>query len=119
MINEVDLLKKYNQKGVLYGDELIILKEFCEEFIASCEHADLAIIGIEGFYLFSDGNIMPNLDEITDFSEINSENWYTYLQQCISASRKFVNYMLRNGKSDGYCFSLMNNYEFEKFHTSV
>lgn len=113
---EVDLLKKFNQKGVRYGVELIILKQFCEEFIASCEQADLAIIGIEGFYLNADGNIMPNLGEITDFSEINSENWYTYLQQCINASRKFVSYMLGNGKSDGYCFSLMSENEFRNIH---
>lgn len=108
---ETDLINKYIDKGVRYGKELIISKKYCNEFISSSKLADLAIVGIEGFYFHEDGDVEPVLDEIADFSAISADSWYEYLEKCISAARNFIELMHSSGKSNGYCFTLLNSEE--------
>lgn len=111
MNTETNLIKKYLDKGVLYGNELIIRKVFCDEFISSSKSLGLAVVGIEGFNQLKDGNMQPNMDEIADFSEIEANDWDEYLSFCTSAARNFIKHMLSKGESYGYCFTLVNHYE--------
>ena len=108
-MNEKDkLIYEYIDKGVRYGGELIVSKQFCDEFISSCELVNLAIIGIEGFLFYEDETVEPVLDEIADFSDISSDNWQEYLEKSLSAARKFLGAMQNIGRSDGYSFTLVN-----------
>lgn len=106
MKTEVELVKDFATKGVSYGQELIVLKEFCGEFVESSRQARLVIVGIEGFHLLSNGAVKPNLDEIADFSDLDTEDWDQYVEKTARASRDFIGRMLDVGRSDGYCFSL-------------
>ena len=109
MTDEAKLLKCFESKGVIYGDELIVLKKFCTEFMQASKLAGFAVIGIEGFYLFKDGSVKPNIEEVADFSDIESVFFNEYIEKCYEASDNFIKYMLLNGKSDGYCFVLTDS----------
>ncbi|MBL4906774.1 MAG: hypothetical protein JKX94_04920 [Sneathiella sp.] len=106
--DETELLRSFKMKGVGNGQELIIYKQFCLNFIKACKQAELAIIGIDGFYILNDGSIRPNLDEIADFSDVEAKKFVDFTETCNSAAVKFIRHMLATGKSDGYCFTLTN-----------
>src|SRR3989344_2310072 len=103
------LLKAFEAKGVGYGQELIIFKPFCNEFIQASRLAGLAIIGIDGFYLLQDGSVKPNIDEIADFSDVEASSLDEYINKCTKATINFINKMSIIGKSDGYCFTLTHS----------
>jgi len=106
MRDEADLLSEFNEKGVRYGNELIVFKNFCSEFINACRLARLGVVGVEGFYLLEDGRVRPNLEEVADFSDIEDDNLDRYVEACANAARVFIEHMLVTGKSNGYCFTL-------------
>jgi hypothetical protein len=106
---EAQLLKAFEFKGVVYGQELIVFKKFCNDFIQTSRRAGLAVIGIEGFHILQDGSIKPNMDEIADFSDIEAGIWDEYIEKCTEASVHFIKQMLLSGKSDGYCFTLTDS----------
>lgn len=109
MTSEAELLRAFNDKGVRYGNELIVLKEFCSEFINASRLARLGVVGVEGFYLPKNGNVRPNLDEVADFSDIENDNFDGYVEACANAASHFIRHMLMSGKSDGYCFTLTDS----------
>jgi hypothetical protein len=109
MTDEADLLREFNDKGVLYGNELIVFKEFCSDFINACRLARLGVVGVEGCYLLEDGGVKPNLDEVADFSDIEDDNFDGYIEACANAASNFIRHMLITGKSDGYCFTLTDS----------
>ena len=109
MTNETELLRTFNDKGVRYGNELIVLKKFCSDFINACRLARLGVIGIEGYYLLEDGSVKPNLDEIADFSDIEDGNVDVYIEACANSASRFIRNMLTSGKSNGYCFTLTDS----------
>jgi len=106
MTDEAELLKAFEDKGVSYGNELIIYRESCNDFIQASKLAGLAVIGIEGFHLLQNGSVKPNVDEIADFSDIEDSNLDRCIERCSEAAINFIHHMLENGKSDGYCFTL-------------
>ncbi len=100
----------FKDKGVFCDDELIVNKAHSSTFLNASKYAGFAVIGIEGFYLLNDGSIKPNLDEIADFSDIEEENDFCeYIEACYECANRFLINMNSNGKSDGYCFILMNS----------
>jgi fructose-1-phosphate kinase PfkB-like protein len=106
---ETQLLKAFEFKGVACGQELIVFKEFCNDFIKTSKRSGLAVIGIEGFHLLQNGSIKPNMDEIADFSDVEADVWEDYIEKCTTASENFIRQMLVSGKSDGYCFTLTDS----------
>jgi len=109
MTEEAKLLKLFESKGVFFGNELIVFKEFCRDFIYASKVSGFAVIGIEGFQLFEDGSIKPILNEISDFSDIVHGNVDDYMEACSRAANDFFGQMALNGKSDGYSFVLTDS----------
>ena len=110
MADEAELLKAFEDKGVVCGSELIVLKDFCNDFMQASKLAGFAVIGIEGFHLLIDGSVQPDIDEIADFSDIEGgKNLDGYIEMCFEAAKNFIGHMLVSGKSDGYCFTLTDS----------
>ena len=112
MTEEEKLLKKFESKGVYCGDELIVFKEFCRDYIYACKVSGFAVIGIEGFQLYEDGRVQPILDEISDFSDIEYSSFSDHIEECSRAANDFIGHMMLSGKSDGYSFVLTGNPQF-------
>ena len=106
LTDEAKLLKLFESKGVFFGNELIVFKEFCRDFVYASKVSGFAVIGIEGFQLFEDGSIKPILNEISDFSDIVRGNVDDYMEACSRAANDFIGHMMLSGKSDGYSFVL-------------
>ncbi len=101
MHKEQKLLKLYANKGLIIdNEEIIILKEFCLEYIQSCKKSQLLILGIDG-YIIENTSLKVNLVEIVDFSKTEKN-----LQNCYNLAENFIRDMLNNGTSDGYIFTL-------------
>jgi hypothetical protein len=109
MTEEAKLLKLFESKGVFFGNELIVFKEFCRDFISASKVSGFAVLGIEGFQFFEDGSIKPVLNEISDFSDVEYSNVDDHIEECSRAATDFVSYMLLSGKSDGYSFVLTDS----------
>jgi len=111
MKSETELMQSFDGKGVKSGEELIVFKEYCREFVNECENAGFAVLGIEGFFLLQDGHVKPNLDEIADFSDVHAGSWDEYREACSKAANLFIEKMLGGGRSDGYSFTLTASME--------
>ena len=105
---EFELMKAFDNKGVICGNELIVFKEFCNDFINAAKLAGLVVIGIEGFHLLKDGSVKPNMDEIADFSDIAYSRLSENVDTCFDAASNFIGHMIVKGESDGYCFTLVD-----------
>lgn len=81
MTIEYELVKKFEDKGLRCGNEVIIFKNFCDEFISACQLASLAIIGIESFYLLHSGRVKPEMGEIGDFSSVYADDMAGYVKK--------------------------------------
>lgn len=109
-MTETDLLELFNDKGFPCGDEFIVNKTYCCDFVKASKSAGFAVIGIDGFHLLEDGSVKPNLNEIADFSDIDAGNDLgEYIEACFEAANRFLVQMNSNGESDGYCFTLTDS----------
>ncbi len=107
-MKETELLKTFGDRGIFDGSELIVRKEYCSEFLQATKQFGFAVIGIEGFYFFENQCVKPNIDEIADFSDIQTCcDFSEYIDICFVSANNFIVQMDKNGKSDGYCFILM------------
>jgi hypothetical protein len=111
MKSEAELMQSFGRKGVKSGEELIVFKEYCREFVRECENAGFAVLGIEGFFLLQNGHVKPNLDEIADFSDVQAGSWDEYREACSKAADLFIEEMLSRGRCDGYSFTLTDSME--------
>jgi hypothetical protein len=59
------------------------------EFIALCDSAKLAVIGIEG-YIIEGRDIVPQMNIIADWSAIKRPTWEEFYAACNLESRNFV-----------------------------
>jgi hypothetical protein len=111
MSAKANLLKNFQTKSVPYGEELVIFNKFCLDFIRESKFANLAIIGVEGFYLSKEEKVQPNINEIADFSVLTAVSWGEYVEKCTTAADVFIKNMLSEGESDGYCFVMAEQSE--------
>jgi len=101
MNKEKEIFKLYQSKGrIIDNEEIIIFKEYCLDYIESCEKLRLTILGIDG-YILEDNYIMVNTIEISDFSKTKEDT-----ENCYTLAKEFINDMLNSGTSDGYIFTL-------------
>lgn len=90
MLSEEQIYARFTSNGIVTeGGEVYIPKISAAEFIELCEKNDLAVIGIEGL-VYSDGNLIPQLDLIADYSSSHSSDWSSHKLACNSAARTFV-----------------------------
>lgn len=60
----------------------------CERIVQACKSGSFLILGIEAFRL-AEGNIVPKIDLIADFSELISKQWD---EACLEAARSAESY---------------------------
>lgn len=112
MRKEQVLLNSFSLVCIGSGQELIVLKPYCVDVITECDHLNLAIIGIDGYFR-SNEKIMPNLNEIADFSSLSRDVWIEFQKESIKAAADFITTMTSIGKSDVYGFTFIDHWECE------
>lgn len=111
------LIEKNHIRGYFLGSgEFIVQVEYVGEFFSLILKENLGVLGIEGFYINHEKEILPNLDHIADFSSLASTlKWNDFQEKSTCSAKRVLEEMIKEGSSNGFCFVLVlkNEHPFD------
>jgi hypothetical protein len=92
MLSEDEIINQFRKHGMTRGAGSLYLKvPIAFDFLATCQENNLAIIGVEGFlYTEKTNKIMPVMDYIADYSDVEAANWEEYRNSCNRLCKDFL-----------------------------
>lgn len=114
MLQEKEILKRYEAQGFKSGNSLYLSTAYAIQFVQDCQNNNLSIIGIEGFHR-QENLLQPLLDKIADFSRVSADNWIEFQSRCNQLSLNF----LQNSNVQGdilWDFTIIDTTEWKDYY---
>lgn len=88
-LTESEVYSLFADRMVVRGAEHYLQPSDAVELVDVCDENDLAVVGIEAFYV-EEGGIAPISGLIADFSRGDARHWVEYRQACNAESSGFL-----------------------------
>lgn len=89
------ILERFRQRGFESGGELYLSPAEARDLLAALREGDFAILGVEAVHL-ENGKIVPQLDQIADFSSLSTREWRDHVQASSKAAAAFLQQLPRD-----------------------
>jgi hypothetical protein len=116
MTNENEIYAPFIARAeVRPGSEIFLRSDDAQQFVAVCQGAGIAVLGIEGARIDSN-QIAPYIDVIADYSPRSVMPWEAYQERCNRLALDFLREAVKEKGADIYfCFEVLDVAEYSDF----